>query len=67
MLIHCGSILVIEGKKLGSLLLEEVENDAKSKGAKLIHLDTFDFQAKEFYEKQGILYLYIRKLSRKAL
>ncbi len=47
MLIHCGSILVIEGKKLGSLLLEEVENDAKSKGAKLIHLDTFDFQAKE--------------------
>ena len=24
------------GKKLGSLLLEEVENDAKSKGAKLI-------------------------------
>ena len=40
------------GKKLGSLLLEEVENDAKSKGAKLIHLDTFDFQAKEFYEKQ---------------
>lgn len=37
------------GKKLGSLLLEEVENDAKSKGAKLIHLDTFDFQAKEFW------------------
>ena len=56
MLIHCGSILVIEGKKkLGSLLLEEVENDAKSKGAKLIHLDTFDFQAKEFYEKQGYI------------
>ena len=43
------------GKKLGSLLLEEVENDAKSKGAKLIHLDTFDFQAKEFYEKQGYI------------
>ena len=55
MLIHCGSILVIEGKNLGSLLLEEVENDAKSKGAKLIHLDTFDFQAKEFYEKQGYI------------
>lgn len=35
--------------------LEEVENDAKSKGAKLIHLDTFDFQAKEFYEKQGYI------------
>ena len=25
------------------------------KGAKLIHLDTFDFQAKEFYEKQGYI------------
>lgn len=41
------------GNQLGSLLLEEVENEAKSKGAKLIHLDTFDFQAKEFYEKHG--------------
>lgn len=41
--------------KGSSLLLEEVENDAKSKGAKLIHLDTFDFQAKEFYEKQGYI------------
>lgn len=41
------------GKNLGSRLLLELEQDAKDKGAYLIHLDTFDFQAKEFYEKLG--------------
>ncbi|SCX09540.1 N-acetylglutamate synthase, GNAT family [Ruminococcaceae bacterium P7] len=40
-------------KGLGSKLLAEVEKSAKEKGCYLIHLDTFDFQAKEFYEKQG--------------
>ena len=38
---------------LGSKLLAEVEKTAKDKGCYLIHLDTFDFQAKDFYEKQG--------------
>lgn len=37
----------------GSLLLLEVEKIAKEKGCNLIHLDTFDFQAKEFYLKHG--------------
>ena len=41
------------GKGLGAKLLEEVEITAKEKGCYLIHLDTFDFQAKGFYEKQG--------------
>ncbi len=41
------------GKGLGANLLEEAEITAKEKGCYLIHLDTFDFQAKEFYEKQG--------------
>lgn len=41
------------GKGLGAKLLEEVEKAAKEKCCYLIHLDTFDFQAKEFYEKQG--------------
>ena len=41
------------GKGLGAELLAEVEKTAKAKGCYLIHLDTFDFQAKEFYEKQG--------------
>lgn len=38
---------------LGMRLIESVERRAKEYGAHLIHLDTFDFQAKEFYEKQG--------------
>lgn len=37
----------------GSLLLREVEEIAKEKGCKLVHLDTFDFQAKDFYLKHG--------------
>jgi len=38
---------------LGSKLLNEVERIAKEKGCNLIHLDTFDFQAKDFYIKHG--------------
>ncbi len=37
----------------GSILLNEVERIAKEKDCKLIHLDTFDFQAKDFYIKHG--------------
>lgn len=35
----------------GSKLLKEIEGIAKEKGCHLIHLDTFDFQAKDFYLK----------------
>lgn len=38
---------------LGSKLLKEVERIAKENGCKLMHLDTFDFQAKDFYLKHG--------------
>ena len=38
---------------LGSQLLREVEEEARQKGSKLVHLDTFDFQAKDLYLKQG--------------
>lgn len=38
---------------LGSKLLSHVENEAKKLGATLVHLDTFDFQAKDFYLKDG--------------
>lgn len=41
------------GKNLGRQLLEHVENEAKAMGAYLSHLDTFDFQAKDFYLKHG--------------
>jgi GNAT superfamily N-acetyltransferase len=40
-------------KKLGSLLIQKVEEKAKSLGATLAHLDTFSFQAKDFYIKHG--------------
>lgn len=38
---------------LGSKLLKEIERIAVDKGCSLIHLDTFDFQAKDFYIKHG--------------
>lgn len=38
---------------LGTQLVKKVEMDAKELGCTLIHLDTFDFQAKEFYLKHG--------------
>lgn len=40
-------------KKLGSKLLSEFENELKSQNCQLIHLDTFDFQAPQFYETHG--------------
>lgn len=38
---------------LGTILLNKVEEKAKQLGATLSHLDTFDFQAKDFYLKHG--------------
>lgn len=43
----------LRGQRYGSKLLEEIETIVKSKGCKLIHLDTWDFQALEFYKKHG--------------
>jgi GNAT superfamily N-acetyltransferase len=40
-------------KGYGTLLLEKVEKEARKHGCHLIHLDTFDFQAKDFYLKNG--------------
>ena len=61
-LMYCWGMLYIDvlfvderhrGQQLGSLLLRKVEAEAKSMGASLSHLDTFDWQAKDFYLKQG--------------
>ncbi|MBC6973281.1 GNAT family N-acetyltransferase [Bacillus sp. Xin] len=37
----------------GSQLLNKIEEMAKEKGCRLILLDSFSFQAPEFYKKQG--------------
>lgn len=51
------SLLFVEDKYrhqgLGTLLLKKVEEEAKKFGVKLAHLDTFDFQAKDFYCSHG--------------
>jgi GNAT superfamily N-acetyltransferase len=38
---------------LGSKLLAETEKTAREYGCHLIHVDSFDFQAKDFYMKHG--------------
>jgi ribosomal protein S18 acetylase RimI-like enzyme len=47
----------MRGTGLGSKLLTQFENVARELNCILIHLDTFDFQAPNFYEKHGY-YLY---------
>jgi ribosomal protein S18 acetylase RimI-like enzyme len=37
----------------GSALMQKVEQEAKNSGSTLAHVDTFDFQAKDFYIKNG--------------
>jgi GNAT superfamily N-acetyltransferase len=38
---------------LGSRLLEEAEHFARRRGSRLLHLNTFSFQAPAFYERHG--------------
>ena len=61
-MIYCWRVMAIdvlwvkeEYRKMGygERLLQEMENVAKEEGCSMIHLDTFDFQAKDFYSKNG--------------
>lgn len=51
------SVLFVEdkcrGRGYGSKLLEKIESEAKRRHCNIIHLDTFSFQAKDFYLKRG--------------
>jgi GNAT superfamily N-acetyltransferase len=41
------------GAGLGSTLIREAERRARQRGSRLIHLNTYSFQAPAFYAKQG--------------
>jgi len=41
------------GRGYGAALLSRVESEARKMGCSLSHLDTFDFQAKDFYLAHG--------------
>ena len=43
----------LRGQGLGARLLRRVEQDAAGRGCIGAYLDTFSFQARPFYEKQG--------------
>src|SRR4030088_3350567 len=43
----------LRGKGIGRELLNQIEQLAAGRGCDNVHLDTFDFQAREFYQKQG--------------
>lgn len=54
--LHIETVWVEEswrGKGIAARLLAAVEEEAREKGCYLAQLDTYDFQAKPFYEKQG--------------
>lgn len=60
--IYCWNVMYVDilwvdesarGQGLGTRLLGEVEEIARARGCTLVHLDTFDFQAKDFYLRHG--------------
>jgi GNAT superfamily N-acetyltransferase len=55
-IMHVGILFVdsaYRGMGHGKHLLQRTESEAKELGGYMSHLDTFDFQAKDFYERLG--------------
>jgi GNAT superfamily N-acetyltransferase len=55
-IVHIDLLFVDENHRhqgLGRFLIEKIESEAKKLGAGMAQTDTFDFQAKDFYLKQG--------------
>lgn len=61
-MLYCWGMLYVDilwvddayrSKGIGSQLMQKVQESATQKGCSLMHLDTFDFQAKDFYLKHG--------------
>jgi ribosomal protein S18 acetylase RimI-like enzyme len=52
---------------LGTQLLADVEKDFRENGCNIVLLDTFDWQARGFYEKQGYSVSAPLRIARKAI
>ena len=62
--VHIGDLIIVEedrNKRIGTKLVETVENYYKNKGFENINLTTYNFQAPEFYKKCGFEVEFIRE------